>query len=100
MNTYSDPVNELSKGFVRWYSSMCAVVAFEREHLSDQNIGCYFETDVTMNVNGKVTMDINNECDPSEMSRMFTLVDEVTQIMQASNVVTLVEQTRGVRPHA
>lgn len=100
MNTYSDPVNELSKGFVRWYSSMCAVVAFEKEHLSDQNIGCFFETDVTMNVNGKVNMDINNECDPSEMSRMFELVDEVTQIMQTSNVVSMIETTRGVQPNA
>ena len=100
MHHYSDPVSELSKGFVRWYSSMCAVVAFQKHHLSDANIGNYFETDVTMNVNGKVVMDINNECEPSEMSRMFALVDEVTQIMQTSNVVSLIETTRGVQPNA
>lgn len=95
MNTYSDPVNELSKGFVRWYSSMCAVVAFEKEHLSDQNIGTEFEADVTMLLDGNVKVDINNDCAPSELSRMFKLVDEVTQAMQISNAVSAMQTARG-----
>lgn len=81
METYSDPITSLSQGFARWYSPKCAVVAFEKYHLSDVNIGSNFEADVTMNVNGKVTMSINNECEPSEMQRMFTIINEVTTVM-------------------
>lgn len=80
---YSDPVSQLpsGKGFVRWYSDKCAVVAFQKEHLSDERIGNEVEADVTMQLDGRVNVSTNNDFEAEELSTMFGLIEETVSLM-------------------
>lgn len=85
MHHYSDPVKQISDlGWVRYYSPDCAVVAFEKHFLSDEEIGRHFEADITHHpMTGLFDFSINNQCEYGDMSRIFNLIEAVTTLIHS-----------------